>query len=224
MASFHGKQVFKYEGELEKELRRKLEEVQKATLEKVYQELIRYIKKNVYGVPPEERDDPFYKRTRTLLDIWKISDKVYYHGGVYGGVYGGIEVDNDKFETHQNEALWQHASPIYPDISATDYVNIVNNGVDMIEGTNKHSVFGAQEAKPFWDEFLELMDDKYSDLFIKTAKEMGLQLDGTYYNEPRERRAGKVAREGRSSIRKNSYTLNNPSRSVITGVSKGEWI
>lgn len=223
MANFHGKQVFKYEGELEKELRRKLEEVQQKTLEDVLKELKKYIRKNVYGIPPEERDDPFYKRTKTLLDIWKVSDKVYYHGGVYGGVYGGIEIDEAEFEKHQNADLWQHASPIYPDINASDYVNIVNHGVEMVNDI-KHSVFGEQEAKPFWDGFLELMDDIYSDLFIKNAKKMGLELDGTYYNQLRERKAGKVAREGKSSIRKNSYTLNNPSKSVVTGVSKGEWI
>lgn len=210
MANFHGKQVFKYEGELEKALQIKLQEVQQKTLEDVLKELKKYIRKNVYEIPPEEKDDPFYERTKTLLDIWKISDKVYYHGGVYGGVYGGIETDEAEFEKHQNADLWQHASPIYPDISASDYVNIVNHGVEMVNDI-KHSVFGEQEAKPFWDGFLELMDELYPDLFYKNARKLGLEIVegnklGAYYSDPKNRKEGK-----------------DMNKSVVTGISRGEW-
>ena len=212
MAKFYGKQVFKYEGELKKGLQKKLEEVQQKTMQKVYEELLLHIKRRIYNKNPIERDDPFYQRTETLMKIWELK-KTYYHGGEYAGIYGGITVNEQEFESHINEKEeenrgWSHESLVFPDINAVDYVNIINNGVD-----GAHSLFGDIPARPFWDSFLEKMDEVYSDLFIETAREEGLELIGAYYNQRRNRR---------SNVNKDK-TPNYTGRSVVTGVSRGHW-
>lgn len=188
------KQVFKFTEQFIKEQQMKLEAVQELTMDKVLQELYFYIKKDVYGKP--ESDNAFYNRTEVLLKMFEMSN-IYSRGGINGGVYGGIETNSNIFAENQNPEEWQNQSNLdsEPPISATDFVNIINNGVKA-----EHSVFGERPATHFWDEFLEIMytgvkgsgvGSEYKRLFIQTAKELGYNLiEGNNYTAQKTFRSG----------------------------------
>lgn len=174
------KQTFKYIADLEKTILSQFQEAQKIAMSRlIYEELypkfiqdIVYDNNYDYNYDDEDDDSFHYERTFVLMQMFEPS-KTYHRGNE---IFGGIETDADAFLMKQNASKWQNQSKLKsePPISATDFVNIINNGVEMLnDGTRKHSVFGERPPRPFWDAFLGFVSlGGYREMFYDTYEKL----------------------------------------------------
>ena len=174
------KQIFKYTLDIEKSMRLKFEAAQELTIQRLIDEILypEFIQKRIY-----DRDEsPYYDRTFVLLDIFQAVN-VYHRGN---DIFGGIETSSESFMAKQNADKWQNQSKLdsEPPISATDFVNIINNGV-----SDEHSVFGEQPPTRFWEDFINYVSmGEYRKIFYEELKKLtGVEIKELSGNSITER-------------------------------------
>lgn len=172
------KQTFKYIADWENAMILKIEAAQELAIERLIMEVLypEFIQKRIYDVDKSQ----YYNRTNVLLEMF-VSTPVYHRGNE---IFGGIETDSDRFMAKQNADKWQNQSKLdsEPPISATDFVNIINNGVEMIGEGRKHSIFGERPATKFWEDFLKYVEmGEYEKIFYEElAKLTGVEQTTLY--------------------------------------------
>lgn len=167
------KQTFKYIADWENFITSQIEAAQELAVERLIQEVLypQFIQERIYDVDKS----PYYERTGVLLEMFA-STPVYHRGNE---VFGGIETDSEIFMAKQNADKWQNQSKLEsePPISATDFVNIINNGIEMTGEGRKHSIFGERPATKFWEDFLKYVEmGEYEKIFYEElAKLTGVE-------------------------------------------------
>lgn len=164
--------VMKDSQELEKYINLDLKEVQKEYSKRLI-EILKHIEyENVYrkraidyvGYSSEndgqqsDRGFWMYERTKDLYNLFQVTFK---GSNQYKSIMSIIPMESKLSHSWED---YQHASPIGDDLSAIEYLNIIENGLP-----SSKTMFGDEiKPRPFWEEFLEYIDSSHAKKLYET--------------------------------------------------------
>ena len=124
-----------------------------------------YIERDVYNYHGQLSEDFWDGRSGDFKRAWKI--KVQRQG-----FYNNIElyIDEDKFSYQMSHSL-SHMTD-----SASGLAEIINEGWNSTSYPFPPYNFPAMYARPYWDDFIEWMNNNFEEEFMKECNRRGLNM------------------------------------------------